>query len=157
MERLLHYVWKHRMLPVGTLIATDGQELEVIDPGLHNRDQGPDFFNAKIRLGATVWAGNVEVHQRSSDWYRHRHDSDPAYNSVILHVVGEIDDEVRTAEGKTLPQVRIDIPQRIRQSYEELCRTEDYPRCHRIIPTVPTLKVHQWTRGQAATGNGPRS
>jgi len=144
MERLLHYVWKHRMLPVGTLIATDGQELEVIDPGLHNRDQGPDFFNAKIRLGATVWAGNVEVHLRSSDWYRHGHDTDPAYNSVILHVVGEIDDEVRTAEGKTLPQVRIDIPQRIRQSYEELCRTEDYPRCHRIIPSVPTLKVHQW-------------
>lgn len=144
MERLLHYVWKHRLLPVATLITTDGQELEVIDPGLHNRDQGPDFFNAKVRLGGTLWAGNVEVHLRSSDWYRHGHDTDPAYNSVVLHVVGEVDGEVTTAEGKTLPQVRIDIPERIRQSYDELCRTEDYPRCHRIIPSVPTLKVHQW-------------
>ena len=144
MERLLHYVWKHRLLPVATLTTTDGQELEVIDPGLHNRDQGPDFFNAKVRLGGTLWAGNVEVHLRSSDWYRHGHDTDPAYNSVVLHVVGEVDGEVTTAEGKTLPQVRIDIPERIRQSYDELCRTEDYPRCHRIIPSVPTLKVHQW-------------
>ncbi len=144
MERLLHYVWKHRLLPVATLTTTDGQELEVIDPGLHNRDQGPDFFNAKVRLGGTLWAGNVEVHLRSSDWYRHGHDTDPAYNSVVLHVVGEVDGEVTTAEGKTLPQVRIDIPERIRQSYDELCRTEDYPRCHRIIPSLPTLKVHQW-------------
>lgn len=144
MERLLHYVWKYRLLPVATLVTTDGQELEVIDPGLHNRDQGPDFFNAKVRLGGTLWAGNVEVHLRSSDWYRHGHDTDPAYNSVVLHVVGEVDGEVTTAEGKTLPQVRIDIPERIRQSYDELCRTEDYPRCHRIIPSVPTLKVHQW-------------
>lgn len=144
MERLLHYVWKHKMLPLRTLITSDGQEVEVIDPGLHNHDQGPDFFNAKIRLDKTLWAGNVEVHLRSSDWYRHGHDNDPAYNSVILHVVGEIDREVRTAEGKTLPQIQLDIPQKTRQSYEELCRTEDYPRCHRIIPLVPQLKVHQW-------------
>ncbi|MBR5394135.1 MAG: DUF2851 family protein [Bacteroidaceae bacterium] len=144
MEKLLHYVWKHKILPLKTLTTSDGQEIEVIDPGLHNHDQGPDFFNAKIRLGGTLWAGNVEVHLRSSDWYRHSHDNDPAYNSVILHVVGEIDGEVKNAEGKTIPQVRLDIPHGIRQSYEELCRTEDYPRCHRIIPTVPTMKVHQW-------------
>lgn len=144
MERLLHYVWKHKILPLKTLMTEDGQEVEVIDPGLHNHDQGPDFFNAKVRMGGTLWAGNVEVHLRSSDWYKHGHESDPAYNSVILHVVGEIDGEVRTAEGKVLPQVQLDIPQKIRQSYEELCRTEDYPRCHRIIPSVPKLKVHQW-------------
>ena len=144
MERLLHYVWKHKMLPLKTLITSDGQEVEVIDPGLHNHDQGPDFFNAKIRLDGTLWAGNVEVHLRSSDWYRHGHESDPAYNSVILHVVSEIDREVRNAEGKLLPQFHLDIPQKIQQSYEELCRTEDYPRCHRIIPSVPQLKVHQW-------------
>jgi len=144
MERLLHYVWKHKILPLKPLTTTDGQEVEVIDPGLHNHDQGPDFFNAKVRLGGTLWAGNVEVHLRSSDWYRHSHESDPAYNSVILHVVGEMDGEVRTQEGKTLPQVQLDIPDGIRRSYEELCRTEDYPRCHRIIPSVPRLKVHQW-------------
>ena len=144
MERLLHYVWKHKILPLKPLTTEDGQELEVIDPGLHNHDQGPDFFNAKIRLAGTVWAGNVEVHLRSSDWYRHHHESDAAYNSVILHVVGEIDGEVVTQEGKTLPQVKLDIPEGIRQSYEELCRTEDYPRCHRIISSIPSIKTHQW-------------
>ena len=144
MERLLHYVWKHKILPLKPLTTEDGQELEVIDPGLHNHDQGPDFFNAKIRLAGTVWAGNVEVHLRSSDWYRHHHESDAAYNSVILHVVGEIDGEVVTQEGKTLPQVRLDIPESIRRSYEELCRTEDYPRCHRIISSIPSIKTHQW-------------
>lgn len=144
MERLLHYVWKHKLLPLGPLRTPEGLEVEVIDPGLHNHDQGPDFFNAKIRLGGTLWAGNIEMHLRSSDWYRHGHDSDPSYNSVILHVVGEVDGEVRTLEGKTLPQVRLDIPEHIRTNYEVLCRTEDYPRCHRIIPSLPLLKVHQW-------------
>ncbi|MBQ7462790.1 MAG: DUF2851 family protein [Bacteroidaceae bacterium] len=144
MERLLHYVWKHKILPLKPLVTADRQEVEVIDPGLHNHDQGPDFFNAKVRLGGTLWAGNVEVHLRSSDWYRHSHESDPAYNSVILHVVGEIDGEVRTQEGKTLPQVQLDIPESIRKSYEELCRTEDYPRCHSIISSIPSIKVHQW-------------
>ena len=144
MERLLHYVWKHKILPLKPLTTVEGQTVEVIDPGLHNHDQGPDFFNAKIRLGATVWAGNVEVHLRSSDWYRHGHESDPAYNSVILHVVGEVDAEDVMQEGKTLPQVRLDIPESIRRSYEELCRTEDYPRCHRIISSIPSIKVRPW-------------
>ena len=144
MERLLHYVWKHKILPLKPLTTVEGQTVEVIDPGLHNHDQGPDFFNAKIRLDGTVWAGNVEVHLRSSDWYRHGHESDPAYNSVILHVVGEVDAEVVTQEGKTLPQVRLDIPESIRRSYEELCRTEDYPRCHRIISSIPSIKVRPW-------------
>lgn len=144
MERLLHYVWKHKILPLKPLVTEDGQTVEVIDPGLHNHNQGPDFFNAKIRFGGTLWAGNVEIHLRSSDWYRHNHESDPAYNSVILHVVGEIDAEVKTQEGKTLPQVQLNIPESIRQSYEELCKTEDYPRCHRIISSIPSIKTHQW-------------
>ncbi len=144
MERLLHYVWKHKMFPLKPLVTEDGQTVEVIDPGLHNHNQGPDFFNAKIRLGGTVWAGNVEVHLRSSDWYRHHHETDEAYNSVILHVVGEVDGEVTTQAGKTLPQVRLDIPEGILRSYEELQRTEDYPRCHRIISAISSVKTHQW-------------
>ncbi len=144
MERLLHYVWKHKILPLKPLLTEDGQEVEVIDPGLHNRNQGPDFFNAKIKLGPTMWAGNVEVHLRSSDWYRHHHETDEAYNSVVLHVVGEVDAEVVTQDGKTLPQLRLDVPRDIRLRYEELCRTEDYPRCHTVIPSIPPLKAHQW-------------
>lgn len=86
MEQLLHYIWKHRILPLQELRTTDGQPVEVIDPGLHNSHAGPDFFNAKLRIGDTMWVGNVEIHERSADWFMHSHDSDPAYNNVVLHV-----------------------------------------------------------------------
>ena len=79
MEKLLQYVWKHKLLPLSSLLTAEGEEVEVVDPGMHNHDQGADFFNAKIRIGKTFWAGNVEVHLKSSDWFRHRHHQDPAW------------------------------------------------------------------------------
>ena len=144
MEQLLHYVWKHRILPLGKLCTTSGQEVEVIDPGLHNHDAGPDFFNAKVRIGGQVWVGNVEIHLRSSDWQRHGHQLDPAYNNVILHVAEVVDAEVITQDGKQLPQLCLPIPEDVSEHYAELCRTEDYPRCWRIIPSLSRLTVHSW-------------
>ena len=94
MEQLLHYCWKHRLFPLRQLTTTDNQVVEVIDVGLHNANSGPDFLNAKVKIGNTVWVGNVEIHVKSSDWYVHRHEQDAAYNNVILHVAGEIDGEV---------------------------------------------------------------
>ena len=67
MEQLLQYVWKHKMLPLSDLATTDGRDVEVIDPGLHNRNSGPDFFNAKLRIGETMWVGNVEIHEHSKE------------------------------------------------------------------------------------------
>lgn len=144
MERLLHYIWKHRILPLRTLFTTDGREVEVLDPGLANQNQGPDFFNAKVRIGGNVWAGNVEVHVRSSDWFRHGHESDPAYNNTILHVVKHADGEVTTQDGHVPPQVELAVPGYVEENYHELCLTEDYPRCHRVVPYIPPLKVHAW-------------
>lgn len=144
MERLLHYIWKHRILPLRTLFTTDGREVEVLDPGLANHNQGPDFFNAKVRIGGNVWAGNVEVHVRSSDWFRHGHESDPAYNNTILHVVKHADGEVTTQDGHVPPQVELAVPGYVEENYHELCLTEDYPRCHRVVPYIPPLKVHAW-------------
>ena len=85
MEQLLHYIWKHRILPLHELRTTDGRAVEIIDPGLHNTHSGPDFFNAKLRIDGTMWVGNVEIHERSADWFMHSHDQDPAYNNVVLH------------------------------------------------------------------------
>ena len=144
MERLLHYIWKHKILPLKALLTTDGQNVEIIDPGMHNHDQGPDFFNAKVRIGDTLWAGNVEVHLKSSDWYRHGHHLDAAYDNTILHVVGVADCEVETASGKRLPQVQLDVPAQLTVHYQELCRTDDYPRCHRMIPHLDAMKAHSW-------------
>ena len=144
MEKLLHYVWKHRILPLKALLTTDGQPLEIIDPGIHNSDQGPDFFNAKVRVGDVVWAGNVEIHLRSSDWYRHGHHEDAAYDNTILHVVSVADCEVETHDGKHPAQLVLDIPAPLVLHYAELCQTDDYPRCHRIIPSLAPMKVHAW-------------
>lgn len=110
MEQLLHYVWKHRLYPLVPLATTDGQGVEVIDPGLHNRNAGPDFFNAKVRIGGTLWVGNVEIHTHAADWYTHGHDQDARYDNVVLHVVEEADTQVVTHTGRRLPQLCLPVP-----------------------------------------------
>lgn len=144
MERLLHYVWKHKMFPLRRLLTTDGEEVEVVDPGLQNTDAGPDFFNAKVRLGGTMWVGNVEIHESSSDWYAHGHDKDPLYDSVVLHVTGRDDLPVLTSAGKRLPQLVLAVPEEVRLNYAELLREDAYPPCFRVIPTLDRLTVHSF-------------
>ncbi len=86
-EDFLHYIWKFRLLEKSNLKTVDGDAIEIFSAGLPNSDSGPDFHNARLRIGDTVWAGNVEVHIQSSDWHKHKHTNDNAYNNVILHVV----------------------------------------------------------------------
>ena len=76
MEQLIHFVWKHKIYPISGLKTTKGETIEVIDPGLQNTHAGPDFFNAKLKIGGVLWVGNVEVHERSSMWYAHGHHQD---------------------------------------------------------------------------------
>ncbi len=144
MEELLHYVWKHRLFPLGALTTTEGQLVEVIDVGLQNTDAGPDFFNAKLRIDDTLWVGNVEVHVHASDWERHGHADNEAYDTVILHVVEEADYVVTRADGSRIPQLVLSCPDTVRARYAELQRTDRYPRCHAVIPTLSGLTVHAW-------------
>ena len=144
MEQLLHYCWKHKMWPMEGLQTTDGRVVEVVDPGLHNRNSGPDFFNAKIKIGGTLWVGNVEIHDKSSDWYAHGHHTDVHYNNVVLHVVGIADREIQTAEGNFVPQMLLTVPQSVHDHYAELLRTDHYPPCYKIIPNLTRLMVHSW-------------
>lgn len=99
MEKLLHYVWRHRLMP-SMLATTDGRPVEQIDPGLPNNGAGPDFFNAKVRIGGTLWVGNVEIHDRSADWELHGHGRDRAYDNVVLHVAGDTDCDVFDSQGQ---------------------------------------------------------
>ena len=144
MEQLLRYCWKHKMWPLEGLTTTDGRAVDVIDPGLHNHDSGPDFFNAKVKIGGTLWVGNIEIHDRSSDWYVHGHERDPHYDNVILHVVGVADREVQTSAGDFVPQMLLAVPQSVHDNYAELLRTDHYPPCYRIIPSLTRLTVHAW-------------
>ena len=105
MEDLIRYVWKHRLFPLTTLLTTDGQEVEVVHPGMENRNDGPDFFNAKVKIGGTLWVGNVEIHGKASDWYLHGHETNKRYDSVVLHVVADADREVARTDGTPIPQL----------------------------------------------------
>ena len=144
MEQLLHYVWKHKIFSLKELKTTTGQQVEVIDTGLANTDAGPVFFNAKLKLDGVLWIGNIEIHERSSDWFKHGHHADAGYNSVILHIASEIDMEISRSNGERIPQIQLICPEAVRTNYKELLETDSYPPCYRIIPSLPPFTAHSW-------------
>ena len=144
MEQLLHYVWKHKIFSLKELKTTTGQQVEVIDTGLANTDAGPGFFNAKLKLDGVLWIGNIEIHERSSDWFKHGHHADAGYNSVILHIASEIDTEISRSNGERIPQIQLICPEAVRTNYKELLETDSYPPCYRIIPSLSPFTAHSW-------------
>jgi len=143
-ESILHYVWQHKLFTAQQLVTTEGEPVDVIDVGKHNTDAGPDFFNAKIRIGETLWAGNVEIHTRSTDWHRHSHHSDKAYNSVILHVVSEVDGEIFRADGAKIPQLELVYPKHIAENYDRLITEQKWIACEDKIAAVPGIVIESW-------------
>lgn len=144
MEKLLHYVWKHKLFPPQELFTTDGRSVEVVDPGLANIHAGPDFFNAKVKIDGTMWVGNVEIHTRSSDWYLHRHHLDRAYDNVVLHVAETIDGDIADSGGRQITQMQLGVPQTVADNYRELLTADCYPPCYRIVAALPRLIVRSW-------------
>ncbi len=144
MEQLLHYVWKHKLFGLQRLQTTAGYDVEVIDPGLANIHAGPDFFNAKVKINGVLWVGNIEIHNRASDWFRHNHHTDTAYDSVVLHVVLVADATIYRTNGEEIPQMELHYPDSLKTNYEELLREDKYPACFRIIPQLSSLTVHGW-------------
>jgi len=145
METLLHYVWKHKLYENKELLTETGIAFEVIDPGMYNSNAGPDFFNAKIRMDNKTWAGNIEIHRASSDWYKHQHEKDKAYNSVILHVVEIIDaSEICDANGRIIPQWMIKIPERIQTNYLFLLNNDTSVPCLGKISVIPEIYLYDW-------------
>jgi hypothetical protein len=106
-EDFLHYVWQHQYFDKLDLRTTAGEEIQVLRPGHRNADAGPDFLNARLRLGDVEWNGAVEIHLRASDWARHHHQTDPKYDQVILHVVGSADAEVTRTNGSLIPALAL--------------------------------------------------
>lgn len=144
MENLVRYVWKHRLFPLTPLQTTDGLPIEVIHPGMENRNDGPDFFNAKVKIDGTLWVGNVEIHGKASDWMLHGHDANKRYDSVVLHVAGIVDRDIKRTDGTPIPQLELPVPAHIQSNYDELRKTEHYPPCYRVIPELSTLTIHSF-------------
>lgn len=144
MEQLLHYIWKYRLYQASGLTTTQGDTLEILDPGIENTDAGPDFFNAKIKLNGTVWAGSVEIHQKASDWMRHGHSSDKAYENVILHVVETDDGTVLRQNGEAIPQLVLPIPEPVVDNMEWLLTRDSPIACLERLPAIDPVFRLQW-------------
>lgn len=109
-EILLHYIWEHCLWDGFEQFTTDGRRVEILSVGEHNRDSGPDYSHARILLDGKEWVGNVEIHVTSSDWNKHRHHTDKAYDTVILHVVRKADKPVYNSKGEPIPQCQLQYP-----------------------------------------------
>ena len=106
-EDLLHYIWQYKKLDVLNLRTNHNEPLQIVSVGQHNLNSGPDFFNAHLKIGGQLWAGNVEIHVKSSDWYIHNHEADTNYDNVILHVVWEHDTDVYRKDNTLIPTLEL--------------------------------------------------
>lgn len=138
-EEFLHYVWQFKAYDHRCLQLTNGDKIDIINPGLHNQDAGPDFFNAKVRIGDTLWAGNVEIHIKSSMWYEHNHHKDSAYSNIILHVVAEHDKEVFRNNGDKIPVFEMKIPSGLYNNYKKLQASLNWIPCSDYINKMDSL------------------
>lgn len=142
-EEFLQFIWKHGLFIKSDLKTTDGKTVEIIATGQYNTDSGPDFFNAKVKIEQTIWAGNIEIHQKSSQWFQHRHDSDAAYDNVILHVVEQHDRPVQV-KSHELPTLEIRYPAKIMQNYEQLLHSAQWIACQEKLPEYDPFLIRFW-------------
>ncbi|MEO6037512.1 MAG: DUF2851 family protein [Saprospiraceae bacterium] len=146
-ESFLHFLWRWRRFDAQNLLTTQGQTLEILQPGEHNTHAGPDFFNARIRIGDTLWAGNVEIHLQASEWLAHKHQEDPAYDNVVLHVVLEEDQPVfRSGDGSRLPCLLLQgrIPPKLLTTYQRLEHERAWIPCASFFAATPDIIRLNW-------------
>lgn len=143
-EEFLHYLWKYSLYEKEKLIDPDGNKITVLHPGLYNRDAGPDFFNARIMIADTLWAGNVEIHLASSDFDMHGHQNDPAYNNVILHIVLKNDRKVYNSRGEEVLTAEINFEPSIFEKYESLVNNPCIIACQEDIRKSGKLLIRNW-------------
>ncbi|WP_183564987.1 DUF2851 family protein [Mucilaginibacter sp. SP1R1] len=146
-EDFLHYVWKFRLFDRIGLQTDDGEELEILSVGMHNTDAGPDFHNARVRIGETVWAGNVEVHLSASDWQKHGHTTDNAYENVILHVVYRNDVPLVLPNGRKVPTLQLHdrVPDELYNRYHQMVfGNQSIIPCENSIAAIDGLIMHNW-------------
>lgn len=142
-EEFLHYLWRLRRFNPKDLHTTEGRPIEILSQGIHNHDSGPDFTNARIKIGDTTWAGNVEIHINASDWNIHAHQKNRAYDNVILHVVYEEDKPVHHINGQRIPclELRKRIPRRVFKMYEKLQYFNAWIPCEHLLHNIKEITV----------------
>lgn len=139
-EKLLHYIWLMKRFDFINLQTTDGQPIEIMHAGIYNNDAGPDFLDARIKVGDTVWAGNIEMHIQSGDWLKHGHSSDAKYRNVILHVVWK-DDRKTDLPFPTL-ELQHRVPKLLLNRYKSLMGNHQFIPCESLVNKVPDIIIH---------------
>ena len=143
-EEFLHYLWKYGLYDHDRLFDNDKNKIIVIDPGEYNRDSGPDFFNARISIAGTIWAGNVEIHIKSSHFDIHGHQNDPAYNNVILHVVDDNDKQVFNANGEEVLTAELVFDPSVYDKYMSLMGNPCIIACQDDIKNMNIVMLQHW-------------
>jgi Protein of unknown function (DUF2851) len=146
-EDFLHFIWRWKRFDMNGLQTTTGEAIEILHSGELNTDAGPDFFNAKIRIGETLWAGNVEIHLKSSDWLLHQHQENGAYQNVILHVVMQEDQKIfRQPDGAPIPTLVLQdrIPLSLYDKYQQLTFEKAQIPCHAFYLDIPEIIRLNW-------------
>ena len=146
-EDFLHYVWKFQKFTTSTLFTVDEKSIQIFKTGQHNHLAGPDFFDGRISIGDQKWAGNIEIHINSSDWYTHGHEKDMAYDNVILHVVFNHDVEIYRKDHTIIPTLELKnkIPSEILQNYNALfSKNKKFINCEQRFTEVDSLIIDNW-------------
>jgi hypothetical protein len=140
-ERLLQFIWQSQYFNTRELATTGGETILTVHPGILNHNQGPDFMDARIRIGGTLWVGKVELHVRSSDWKRHRHEKDLNYQTVILHVVWEDDD---ASGAMHVLELKNRVPKLLLARYRQLMNAKAFIPCEKSISSINELILRTW-------------
>ena len=145
-EDFLHYLWKYKKFDVTSLKTTDGHEVVIINSGQYTQLAGPDFFNAQVVIDNQKWAGNVEIHLKSSDWYMHNHERDDNYDSVILHVVWEHDSEIFRKDNSEIPVLELKnyVSKEILENYQQLMTPKSWIFCEKQIKETDDFVLKNW-------------
>ena len=146
-ENLLHFIWKLKLFSSNQLSTISGKAIQIISVGTHNYNSGPDFLNAKIKINQQLWAGNVEIHVLSSDWYAHSHEKDANYDAVILHVVWEHDVDVYRNTNESIETLVLKdfITEKVLVNYEKLFKLETkWINCENELKFVNDFTKNNW-------------
>lgn len=146
-EDFLHYIWQHKKFDIFHLKTTQNEELQIVSVGQHNMNSGPDFFNAQLKIGEQLWAGNVEIHIKSSDWFVHNHERDNAYDNVILHVVWEHNCDVFRQDNTEIPtlELRNYSDKKLIENYKALLSNQNkWINCEQDFADVDSFIIDNW-------------
>lgn len=145
-EDLLQFIWRYKRFDNPNLLTTSGQKINIVDSGQLNLNAGPDFSHAQIQIGPQLWAGNVELHVKSSDWRAHNHDNNPAYRNVILHVVWVHNEEVLRRDGTAIDTLELSkfVNHKLVNNYERLISSKSWINCENDFSKIDVFTMENW-------------